>query len=65
MISNNSENRDHGEIKDWLQAVRELPRLRRDKVDRIRQALQNHSYENDGMLEETIERLSREVGIIV
>ena len=65
MISNDSENRDHGEIKGWLKAVHELPRLRRDKVDRIRQALQDHSYETERMLDETIDRLSRDVGIAV
>ena len=45
----------------WLDVVRRLPQVREEKVERVRLALQNRTYENDSVLDKTVERLSRDV----
>ena len=47
----------HEELAHWLEAVRELPDIRRQKVLRARDAIQQHAYDDEKVVDETIERL--------
>ena len=61
MESNWSDQERHEELGRWLMDVRRLPRVRTGKVERVRAALDNHTYENEFVLDQTVERLSRDV----
>lgn len=52
------------EVRNWLHAVADMPSARTEKVQQIKVALQRCSYENERMLDETIERLSRDLGLL-
>jgi len=45
------------ELTHWLEAVRDLPDVRMQKVLRARHAIQHHTYDDEGVVDETIERL--------
>ena len=45
------------ELAHWLDAIRELPDIRRQKVLRARQAIQQHTYDDEAVVDKTVERL--------
>lgn len=49
------------DLQRWLGVVRQLPEVRREKIARIRLALENRTYENDFVLDQTVKRLSSDV----
>lgn len=59
MESKWSEQEGHEDLGRWLMEIRRLPRT--EKVKRVRLALQNRTYENEFVLDQTVERMSREV----
>ena len=58
MESKWSDNERREDVQGWLAAAHRLPRVRTEKVERVRLALANRTYENDFVLEQTVERLS-------
>ena len=64
MESKRSEHGCDEDLGRWLDKIRDLPDVRAAKIERIRQALQNRSYENEFVLDQTVERLSREVATL-
>ena len=58
--SNRGENRDRVELSEharWLDALRERPAIRTEKVAEIKAAIANDSYESDEKLNTAIDRL--------
>jgi hypothetical protein len=51
-------------LEHWKQRLRELPDVRLDKVQSVRSALQQSSYESERVLESTVQRLSNDVGVL-
>ena len=49
------------DLRRWLGVVSRLPQVRSEKIERVRLALQNRTYENEFVLDRTVERLSRDV----
>ena len=45
------------ELIHWLEVVHELPDVRMQKVLRARQAILHHAYDDDDVVDKTIERL--------
>ncbi len=55
--------RDRRELRRWLDFVVQLPLARMNKVHSVREALRSSRYEHERMIDETVDRLSRDVGI--
>ncbi len=55
--------RDRRELNRWLDFVVPLPPERMTKVRSVREALRSSRYENERMIDETVDRLSGDVGI--
>ena len=51
-------------LEHWKQRLRELPEMRLDKVQSVRGALEQSSYENEQVLDSTVQRLSNDVGVL-
>ena len=51
-------------LEHWKQRLRELPEMRLDKVQSVRGALQQSSYESEQVLDSTVRRLSNDVGVL-
>ena len=51
-------------LEHWKQRLHELPEMRLDKVQSVRGALQQSSYENEQVLDSTVRRLSNDVGVL-
>ena len=51
-------------LEHWKQRLRELPEMRLDKVQSVRGALQQSSYESEQVLDSTVQRLSNDVGVL-
>ena len=51
-------------LEHWKQRLRELPEVRVDKVQSVRGALQQSKYEDEQVLESTVQRLSNDVGVL-
>jgi len=51
----------HEEMSRWLEAVRELPDIRTHKVLRARHAIQHDAYDDEAVVDETIERLCHDL----
>ena len=45
------------ELAHWLEAVRELPDVRMQKVLGAQKAIRHHAYDDENVIDETIERL--------
>ena len=51
-------------LEQWKQRIRELPEVRLDKVQSVRGALRQSSYESEHVLDSTVQRLSNDVGVL-
>ena len=51
-------------LEQWKQRLRELPEVRVDKVQSVRGALQQSKYEDEQVLDSTVQRLSNDVGVL-
>ena len=51
-------------LEQWKQRLRELPEVRVDKVQSVRGALRQSSYESEQVLDSTVQRLSNDVGVL-
>ena len=51
-------------LEHWKQRLRELPEMRLDKVQSVRGALEQSSYESEQVLDSTVQRLSNDVGVL-
>ncbi|MFH1107616.1 MAG: hypothetical protein V1790_00240 [Planctomycetota bacterium] len=51
-------------LEHWKQRLRELPEMRLDKVQSVRGALQQSTYESEQVLDSTVQRLSNDVGVL-
>lgn len=52
----------HAEVEHWIKQVRDLPDLRLDKVLASRTAIRHDQYDDDAVLDATVERLYGELG---
>ena len=48
----------------WQNILHNLPAVRLDKVRETRAALQRSSYERESILDETVRRLSNDIGVL-
>ena len=46
---------------NWLQTLRDLPEVRQDRIDHVRQAIQDEAYVTPDKVEQAIEGLLRDV----
>lgn len=51
-------------LNHWKQRLRELPEVRVEKVQTVRGALQQSSYESEQVLESTLRKLSNDIGVL-
>ncbi len=61
MESKRTDRGSHEEMGRWLMGIRRLPPVRSEKIERVRLALENRTYENEFVLDQTVERMSRDV----
>jgi predicted metal-dependent RNase len=52
------------EVRRWVRVVHRLPSVRVEKVVAVREALRQNRYDNEHILEEMINRLGNDVGIL-
>lgn len=51
-------------LNHWKQRLRELPEVRVEKVQSVRGAIRSSCYESEQVLENTLQQLSNEVGVL-
>ena len=56
-----SDKERHEDLGRWLMDIRRLPPVRSQKIERVRLALQHRTYETEFVLDQTVERMSRDV----
>ena len=50
-------------LNHWKEKIRRLPDVRWEKVNRTRELLEIHQYDDERILDETIRRLSEEIDV--
>ncbi len=48
----------------WKQRIRELPDVRREKVQATRSALQQRAYDAEAILDATIQEMGNDIGVL-
>lgn len=48
-------------LRHWKTLIEELPEVRVDKIERARHAIEEHQYDDDGVVEVTLDRLCSEM----
>jgi len=48
-------------LRHWKQLLKELPEVRVDKIQDAKRAIENHQYDDDGVVEVTLERICNEM----
>lgn len=61
MESRQTDRGRHEDLGRWLMDIRRLPPVRPQKIERVRMALQDRTYETEFVLDQTVERMSRDV----
>lgn len=61
MESKRTDRGRHEDMGRWLMEIAQLPQVRSEKIERVRMALQNRTYVNEFVLDQTVERMSRDV----
>ncbi len=61
MESRRTDRGRHEDLGRWLMDIRRLPQVRSQKIERVRMALQDRTYETEFVLDQTVERMSRDV----
>ncbi len=58
---NNETNELNANLRHWKKLLKELPDVRVDKINSAKQAIENHQYDDDSVVEVTLERLCSEM----
>ena len=51
------------ELRHWLKVVRRLPEVRMQKIINARRAIQGHLYDDDDIIDWTIEQVCHDIGV--
>lgn len=55
---------DRAEVKRWVDAARDLPDARLEKVESAKRAIAEHAYDNDELIEALLAPVAAEVGAL-
>lgn len=48
----------------WKYLIDTMPEIRAEKVRRVREALRKYTYEGEEVLDETVDRIGNEIGVL-